>query len=166
MPDTPPQIIVLKDLESITEEFVCARPFKFELREFPGKHYEVQIKPLTQAQLAEAYQFTQFVTPKKQKLNEKSGLMEDTDEEDLRNLEWIREVNEKFGLRRAYIFQHGLPEIKFKGENTEAIAKEIKERFPDPYSVMLENEILRQSTNQVAIINLANFSASDGSAQS
>jgi hypothetical protein len=166
MADSAPQIIVLKDLDSITSEFVCARPFKFSLREFPEKQYEVQIKPLTEAQLAEARAFTQLSPPKVQKQNETSGAMEATDEDNFADPEFLRQVTEKSTLRRAYVLQHGLPEIKFKGETTEAIAQEIQEKFPEPYSAVIEKEILRQSTNEVAIINLANFSASAGLALS
>jgi hypothetical protein len=166
MPDTPPPtVIVLKDLESITAEFVCARPFKFELREFPGRQYEVMIKPLTEAQLAKAREFTQLSPPKVKKKNEAGDLVA-TDEDNFGDPEFIKEVTEKSALRRAFVLQHGLAQIKFESEDTAEIAKEIQEKFPEPYSAVIEREILRQSTNEVAIINLANFSASDGSAQS
>lgn len=156
-----PQIIVLKDLESITEQFVCPRPFKFSLREFPGQQYEIKIKPLTEAQLAAARAFTQLSPPKVQKAND-AGQMVATDEDDFADPAFIREVNEKSALRRAYVFKHGLPEIEFAGKDPAAIALEIQEKFPEPYSAAIEKEILRQSSNEIAIINLANFFASDG----
>jgi hypothetical protein len=168
MPDTPPTVIVLKDLDSITAEFVCARPFKFELREYPGKQYEVMIKPLTEALLARAREFTQISPPKIKVERKKEGSeqIELVDEDNFGDPEFLRQINEKSALRRAFVLQHGLPEIKFAGDNPEAIAKEIAEKFPEPYSIAIEKEILARSTNELAIINLANFSASAGSALS
>lgn len=159
--------MVLKDLESIARDFVCAHTFRFSLKEFPDKTYEIQIKPLTQAQLAESWQFAQIAPPKVKKPKEDgSGEMVTTDEDDWLDVEFRKKLAENTALRRAYVFMRALPEIKFSSEKIEDVAKEIQEKFPDPYSLAIENEILRQSTNELAIINLANFSASEGSAQS
>jgi hypothetical protein len=167
MAEPAPQLVVLKDLESLARDFICSRPFRFSLREFQGKEYEIQIRPLTQAQLAESRQFSQIAPPKVKKPKEEgSAEMVVTDEDDWLDKDFQKELAEKSSLRRAYVFLRALPEIKFGSEKIEAVAKEIEEKFPEPYSVAIEKEIFRQSTNELAIINLANFSASDGSAQS
>ena len=179
MAENPPQIIVLKDLESIARDFVCARPFRFSLKDIPDKVFVIQIKPLTQALLAQAREFTQISPPRHRVQRPKPGPpppsgqsaeMEEVEEDNFGDPEFLRSLNEKSVLRRAFVLCHGLPEIKFSTEfsteNLPAIAKEIAEKFPDNYSIAVENEILRQSTNELAIINLANFSASDDSAQS
>lgn len=167
MADPAPQIIVLKDLESLTRDFVSPHPFRFSLRDFPGKEYEIQLKPLTQAQLSEAFQFNQVAPPKLKKPKEEGSTeMITTDEDDWADTDFQQILAEKMRLRRAYIFMRCLPEIKFSSENIEEVAKEIAEKFPDPYSAAIENEVIRQSRSELAIINLANFSASADSAQS
>jgi len=175
MAENPPQLVVLKDLEAIARDFVCARPFRFSLKDIPGKEFEIQIKPLTQALLAQAREFTQISPPRHKVKRPKAGPpppagqpveMEEVEEDNFGDPDFLKSLNEKSDLRRAFVFQHGLPEIKFESEELPAISQEIAEKFPQPYAIAVENEILRQSTNELAIINLANFSASDDSARS
>lgn len=171
MSDTAPPIIVLKDLESIASQFVCARPFRFSLKEFPDETFEISIKPLTDAQLAKAREFTQLSPPKKKVQRRKEGSppaagqpveMEEVEEEDFLDPDFLKEVNEKSAQRRAYVFQQCLPDIKFKSEQIQEIIAEIAAVFPEPYSAAIEKEIFRRSQSELAIINLANFSASAG----
>lgn len=175
MAENPLQLVILKDLESISRDFVCPRPFRFSLKDIPGKEFVIQIKPLTQALLAKAREFTQISPPRHKVQRKKSGPpppagipveMEEVEEDNFGDPEFLKSLNEKAVLRRAFVLQHGLPEIKFTSEELPKIAEEMAEKFPDNYSIAVENEILRQSTNELAIINLANFSASDDSALS
>lgn len=163
MADTP-QVVVLKDLESITRDFVCERKFRFQLKEFPEKDYEINIKPLTEEQVAEARAFTQMPPPKikVQRKKEGSDEMQEVEEDNFADPDYLKTLVEKSIQRRAYVFIRCLPDIKFSSEKVEEVAKEIQAKFPEPYSLMIEREIMRQSTNEVAIVNLANFSASAG----
>jgi hypothetical protein len=97
------------------------------------------------------------------KLQSEGGEVE---EDDWADPDFQKQVMEKSAQRLAYIFDIGLPDLNLGGDNIEAKSKLIQEKFPPGYATSIEREILRRSTNDLAIINLANFSASASSAQS
>jgi hypothetical protein len=159
-----PSIVALTDLDSFSKEFIIARPFRFQLEGEPDKTFEVKIRPLTEAQLATARAFTQLAPPKVKRKVE--GSEQEVEEDDWADPDFQKQVMEKSAQRLAYIFDIGLPDLNLGGDNLEAKSKLIQEKFPPGYATSIEREILRRSTNDLAIINLANFSASASSAQS
>jgi hypothetical protein len=162
-----PTVVSLTDLDSFTREFVVARPFRFHLEGEPERVYEVKLKPLTEAEVAKARSFTQIAPPKAkvQKKNEQTGQTDEVEEDDWGNPEFIRAVNEQTALRVAFVLTCGFPDLKIDGDLAQK-SKIIQEKFPPSYAAALEREILKRSTNDLAIVNLASFSLAGGSDQS
>lgn len=160
-----PSIVSLTNLDSFSKEFIIARPFRFQLEGEPDKTYEVKIRPLTEAQLAKARAFTQVAPPKVKRKPEGSdppspgsgAASKEVEEDDWADPDFQKQVMEGSAQRLAYIFDIGLPDLKLEGDDLAAKSKVIQENFPPGYASSIEREILRRSTNDLAIINLANF---------
>jgi hypothetical protein len=167
-----PQVITLSDLASFKREFTQPQKIQFTLPDLPGKTFEVTIKPLSEADLSEYSAFdAQLVPPMKaakQAMNgDGSPALEQPDPQpDWSDPEFRKTVPKITRLRRAFVLSKALQDIEIEGETLQEKADALAGMFPAPLLVGIETEIMKRSTNEIAIINRASFSSGAGSAQS
>lgn len=161
-PSATSQIINLSDFKTLIDECQQARTVTFE---FAGKQFSIKIRSLTSVEMAAANQLTALVPPKtmQDKFNSMSGRTEKVMDHDYSDPEFVKKADKAGRLRRAFILERGLVDMKPQGASAEEKLEFFENNFPHIILESLRSQIEQISDGELKVVEAANFFFANGS---
>jgi len=159
-----PKIISLTDFKTLIEECQQSRTVGFE---FGGKQFGLRIRSLTSVEMSAAKQITAIIPPKtmQDRFNGLTGRTEKVLDHDYSDEEFVKKAEKAERLRRAFILEKGLVDLKPTGETADEKLAYFENNFPLSILESLKSQIESIPDDELKVIEGANFFfASDSSA--
>ena len=142
-------VVSLKNFDQLLTEVSQPKTVKFRLAA-EGPVFEIVIRALSDSQMAIANKYIDHVPP----LVKRPGAEDDFDVYDAGHR---KKMAEGHRLRRAFILDKGLVDLQVEGSDMAAKASKLEDAYPPRVLDFLLGEILKISTGNMEILNLANF---------